>query len=260
MTRPTQTKEDMVQEAMTAPSVNLPLTTLAPTEESPAVLPTPAIRQIINQINYAVKRKSPLCIVAGEHGAGKTTAATLYEESNPRALYWQAPPEYNAREIVADLCDKLGIRTGEAWRVRTSVLVSHLKDHPHTLLIDEAQRLDYKALDMIKYVADSASVTFVLLGSPWLDRVVDRHSDIASRAWVRVRVRPIELEAFIALYEPMGYSKKTLKVVHEVTKGVMRSITALLDHLDEGLATVPGMGRADLTPDHVRAVAEEVLL
>jgi Uncharacterized ATPase, putative transposase len=251
--------ETIMQEAVAAPTITLPPVQPAPEPAAPTILGTPAVRLVVNRIAYAVKRGSPLCIVSGEHGAGKTTAATLYANSNPRALYWQAPPEYNAREIVADLCDKLGIRTGEAWRVRTSVLVSHLQEHPHTVLIDEAQRLDYRALDMIKYVADTAGVTFVLLGSPWLDRVIDRHTDIASRAWVRVRVKPIELDAFTALYEPMGYSKKVLKAVHEVTKGVMRSITALFDHLDEAIAGTPGMARADLTPDHVRGVADEVL-
>lgn len=260
MTRERTLTEELLAEAVAAPSITLPPP--APPEPEPAaptVLGTPAVRLVVNRIAYAVKRRSPLCVVAGEHGGGKTTAATLYANSNPRALYWQAPPEYNAREIVADLCEKLGIRTGEAWRVRTSVLVTHLKEHPHTILIDEAQRLDYRALDMIKYVADSAGVTFVLLGSPWLDRVIDRHTDIASRAWVRVRVKPIELDAFTALYEPMGYSKKVLKAAHEATKGVMRSIVALFDHLDEGVASVPGMTRADLTPEHVRAVADEVL-
>lgn len=249
---------DLVAQATAEPAVNL---APAPREEAPAptILGTPAVRLVVNRIAYAVKRGSPLCVVAGEHGAGKTTAATLYARSNPRALYWQVPPEYNAREIVADLCERLGIRAGEAWRVRTSVLTTYLKEHPHVVLLDEAQRLDYRALDMLKYIADSAGVTIVLLGSPWLDRVIDRHTDIASRAWVRVRVQPIELEAFRELYAPLGYTPKTLKAVHEATRGVMRSIVALFDHLDEGLQSVPGMTRSDLTPDHVRGVADEVL-
>jgi DNA transposition AAA+ family ATPase len=256
-----RTAPDIVAEALRESSISLDLpTATTPTPPpAPTIHATPAVRLVVNRIAYAVKRRSPLCVVAGEHGAGKTTAATLYAQSNPRALYWQVPPEYNAREVVADLCERLGIRAGEAWRVRTSVLTTHLREHPHVILLDEAQRMDYRVLDMVKYIADHAGITVVLLGSPWLDRVIDRHTDIASRAWVRVRVQPIELEAFRLLYSPLGYNAKTLKAAHEVTRGVMRSITALFEHLDEGLRGSPGMTRADLTPDHVRGVADEVL-
>lgn len=256
----TPTDDPIITQALSEPTITLP--PALPERDTPtskAVLSTPAVRLIVNRIAYAVRRGSPLCVVAGEHGAGKTTAARLYASNDSRALYWQVPPEYSAREIVADLCQRLGIVAGEAWRVRTGVLIDHLRDHPRRILLDEAQRLDYRALDMLKYIADSAGVTIVLLGSPWLDRVIDRHTDIASRAWVRVRVQPIDLAAFVELYKGHGYSQKTLKAVHDVTRGVMRSIVALLDHLDEGLRGTPGMTRADLTPDHVRGVAAEVL-
>lgn len=234
--------------------------------ESDKVLATPAVRLVLSRIVYGVRHKSPLCIVAGEHGAGKSTSARLYVQNNPRALYWEAPPEYSAREVVADLCQKLSINAGEAWRIRTSVLVSHLKDHPYTILIDEAQRLDYKALDMIKYVADNSGTTFILLGSPWLDRIVDRHTDISSRAHVRVRVQPIDLNSLHDIYAKEGYNAQTIKAVHDATRGIMRSITALLQHLDEGLTKhnknpngKKPMTRGDLTAEHVRRVAYEVL-
>lgn len=251
--------EELMVEAVAVPTVQLKLATAQPATEEPEILNTPAVRLVLNRIAYAVKRGSPLCVVAGEHGAGKTTAARLYSRNHPRALYWQVPPEYNAREVVADLCKHLNIHAGEAWRTRTSVLIAHLQDHPYVILLDEAQRLDYRALDMLKYIADNASVTIVLLGSPWLDRIVDRHSDISSRAEVRVRVQAIDLASLVSLYAPKGYQLKTIKAVHDATRGVMRSVNALLEHLDEGLANRPGMTRADLTPEHVRAVAEEIL-
>lgn len=250
--------DETFTQAIAAPTVQLELAQPAAAAE-PEILSTPAVRLVLNRIAYAVKRGSPLCVVAGEHGAGKTTAARLYARNSARAFYWQVPPEYNAREVVADLCRHLNINAGEAWRTRTSVLIAHLQDHPYVILLDEAQRLDYKAMDMLKYIADNANVTIVMLGSPWLDRMVDRHSDISSRAEVRVRVQAIDLQSLTTLYTPKGYQPKTLKAVHDVTRGIMRSINALLEHLDEGLSARPDMSRADLTPEHVKAVAEEVL-
>lgn len=264
MTDPKHTyaEPEFMQDALNAPTIDFGSMSLAPAPEAPAdskILGTPAVKLILNRISYAVKRGSPLCVVTGEHGGGKSTSARLYAGRNPRAIYLEVPPEYNAREVVADLCQRLGINAGEAWRVRTGVLVRYLQEHTYTVLLDEAQRLDYRALDMLKYIADSAGITIVLLGSPSLDRVVDRHTDIASRAWVRAQITAIDLETFTKLYAAQGYSPKTLKAVHDVTKGVMRSITALFEHMDEGLRRRPDMSRADLTPTQVRAVADEVL-
>ena len=256
----TDTKTIQLDPMWTEGSAALTLATPEPAD-APAlnVRPTPAVALILGRIRYAVTERVPLCVVTGEHGSGKTTAATVYAERTPRALRWEVKPEYNSREIVADLCEHLGLQTGESWRVRTSTLIRYLQEHPHTILLDEAQRLDYRAMDMLKYIADSAKVTFVLLGSPWLDNRIDRHTDIASRAGVRVRVRALTLEEFGKVYAQDGYDAKTLKAIHEVTQGVMRRIDRLTRHLDVALADQPGMTRAALTPAHVRAVAEEVL-
>lgn len=85
-----------------------------PAEPALVVRPTPAVGLILRRIQYAVQTRSPLCIVTGVHGSGKSTAASVYAEQNSRALHWEARPEYNSREIVADLCEHLGIRAGEA--------------------------------------------------------------------------------------------------------------------------------------------------
>ena len=253
------TATDILSDALSVPTIQLTEAPAPTPDAAPDVLPTPAVRLILNRIAYGVSRKAPLIVVAGYAGTGKSTSARLYAANDPRALYVVVKPDYSPREIVADLCRDLGIQAGEAWRVRTSVLVEHLTQHPRRFLFDEAQRLDYKALDMLKYIADATGSTFVLLGNEWLDNIIDRHSDIHSRAWVRVRPQKIELDAFSTLYAPRGYSPATLKAIHAAGEGVMRKIVALLDHLDEGLITVPGMTRANLTPEQVRGVAAEVL-
>lgn len=258
-TTTTAAPNPIMTQALSEPAVTLAPALAADLPATPAVLSTPAVRHILNRITYAVKRKSPFCLVAGKQGIGKSTSFKLYGATNPRAVLLEVPPEFNAREIVGRLCETLNIDAGEAWRVRTSVLIAHLRDHPRTVLLDEAHRLDYKALDMLKYIADQSGVTFVLFGHPHLERVIDRHSDIKSRVWVRASPQPIPVADLLNLYKPHGYSDKTLRAVHDVTGGIMRSVVALLEHLDEGLKSVPGMTRADLTPDHVRGVKDEVL-
>ncbi|GBF05879.1 hypothetical protein DAERI_060139 [Deinococcus aerius] len=219
---------------------------------------TKGLKHTLARMKYAVESGSPLMLVVGTHGGGKSTAAKLFAEGQG-GLYYEVPPQYRAKDVVADLCRRLGISVGEGYRLRTEVLVDFLRQHPRPILLDEAQRLKYEALDQLKYIADRAGVTVILIGSPWLENVVRRHSDISSRVWVRVEVEPITAEEFRRVYRPDGYPDPVLDAVHGVAEGVMRRAAAMLSHLDAALAHHRGMTRAELTPEHVRAAAEVVL-
>ncbi|MDO4246546.1 MAG: AAA family ATPase [Deinococcus sp.] len=218
---------------------------------------TPALNLITKRVQYAIREGVPLVLVVGEHGCGKSTAARLLAQK-PRTFYWEARPDYTPKDVMADILEKLNIRVGESWRQRTDVLTRYLQDHPHTLLIDESQRMGWRTLDQLKYVADNSGITIVLLGSPWLEQIIAKRTDIDSRVGVRVRVEPLSQADFLRLYSDDDYPEKVLVAVHEVTRGVYRVIDRLLRHLDVGLADA-SMSRADLTPAHVRAVAQEVL-
>lgn len=218
---------------------------------------TPALQLIRKRVEYGVREHVPLILVVGEHGCGKSTAARLLAQK-PRYLYWEARPEYAPKEVMADILDHLRIRVGEGMRQRTDTLTRYLQEHPHTLEIDESQRMGRKTLDQLKYVADNSGNTVVLYGSPWFEQMIDRHTDIASRVGVRVRIEPMSADDFMRLYANDGYTTKTLAAVHEVTRGVHRVIDRLLRHLDVALADAK-MDRSGLTPTHVRTVANEVL-
>lgn len=218
---------------------------------------TPALGLIRKRVSYAVAEGVPLVLVAGEHGCGKSTAARLLAKK-PTYKYWEARPEYSPKDVMGDILEHLNMRVGEGMRQRTDTLTRYLQDHPHTLLIDEAQRMSWRTLDQLKYVADNSGCTFVLLGSPWLEQIIDRRSDISSRVGVRVRITPLTQADFLRIYANDGYPEKVLITVHELTRGVYRVIDRLLRHTDVALADT-NLSRSELTPAHVRQVFEGVL-
>ena len=232
-----------------------------PLQQTPAparIRPTSGLRHTLARLAYAVETRSPLMLVVGTHGGGKSTAARLFANST-EALYYEVPPQYRAKDVVGDLCTKLGLSVGEGYRLRTDVLIGYLAEHPRPILLDEAQRLKYEALDQLKYIADNARITIVLIGSPWLRQVVQRHTDISSRVQVSVEVEPISAGEFRRTYTGDGYPDAVLNAVHAASDGVMRRAVALLGHLDAALTRHEGRTRADLTPAHVRAAVDVVL-
>lgn len=250
---------DEITPTLIAPSLSVPDANLLPaTPTVPDVIrPTPALQLIRKRVEYGVREGVPLVLVVGEHGCGKSTAARLLAQK-PRYLYWEARPEYSPKEVMADILDHLRIRVGEGTRQRTDTLTRYLQEHPHTLEIDEAQRMGRKTLDQLKYVADNGNITIVLYGSPWMEQMISRHTDIDSRVGVRVRVEPLTQDELLRVYADDGYSAKAMAAVHEVTRGVHRKVDRLLRHLDVALADAK-MDRSALTPAHVRTVANEVL-
>lgn len=225
------------------------------------VLPrmTASFKGTLKRMDYAVRRGSPLALIVGTHGGGKSTAARIFVAGRKNAIYWEARPGYNERHLMNDLCQMLNISASEGFAVRTQVVIDHLRNHPRILIIDEAQRLNYSVMDQLKFVADNTKSTVILVGSPWLEQKVDRHSDISSRVWVRGRVEPLGLDEFRRLYAEEGYSPAALDELHALSGGVLRVLTALLTHLDAALTAQDTLTRDTLTVGHIRKAAETVL-
>lgn len=219
--------------------------------------PTVAFSTVLERVQYARKIRTPLALVTGAHGAGKSTALRFYAQQQG-VRYWECPPRYEARHVLADIAQRLGISAGTGWRMQTAVVVEQLREEPGLFLLDEAQRLDYEGCDLLKYIADQSESTFVLAASPSLEQRIRKWPDIDSRCGVKARVSAMTLEEFTHLYAVDGFNAEALAEMHRVSKGIYRNVKYLLAHLFEAMNEVPGFTPTKVTPGHVRKLAEKV--
>lgn len=229
----------------------------------PDFKPTKAFRMVVDRYSYAKGVKAPLALVTGAHGAGKTTALR-YIAHNDDALLWECRPSYQAKHLLRDIAHKLGINAGTGWQMQTSIVVDQLIAAPRMFILDEAQRLDYAAMDLLKYLADQSGSTFFLSASPSLEKRIERWPDIASRCSVRVRVSTMKHEEFVELYQNDGFTLEALTEVHRLTSGVMRTVQALLREIDEHITAYNQRSgqdrkRSDLQAGHIRLIGEKVV-
>lgn len=220
---------------------------------------TTTFKEIIQHLEYSWRIQARLALLTGAHGAGKSTAIRFFAQQKG-VLNWECAPKYQARDILADLALRLGISVGHGFRMQTSIVVSHLAEDPKLIILDEAQRMDYDAVDQLKYLADNTDCTFVLVASPSLETRIDRWPDISSRCSVRLRVSAISLEEFCELYSPDGFSRPVLTEMHKATGGIYRKIVNLLRHIEEAVESTPGMTVSALTPSHIQFVVSRVML
>lgn len=223
---------------------------------------TTAFRLIVDRLHYAREVRAPLALVTGTHGAGKTTALRYYAHHND-VLIWECPPAYHEKLLMKDLAKRLGISAGVSWGEQSSIIAEQLASSPRTFLLDEAQRLNYHGMDLLKYLADASGSTFILSASPSLEKRINRWDDISSRCPVRVRVSTLSIEEFVELYQNEGFSEASLLELHRLSGGVMRVLRAILREIDIQLGlynerTQRPAKRSNLSPAHIRIFAKRV--
>lgn len=225
---------------------------------------TRAFDEILRAIALGKRLSANLVLITGQNGGGKTTALRVYAATFERAIYWEARAGYEPKHVLADVVSKLPMNTGEGWRLQTSAAIAYLARSPYTFLIDEAQRLNYNSLDLLKYIADNSGSTFVLSASSSLATRIERWPDISSRCPVRVEVKPMELEEFVELHQAEGWSLEALQEIHRLGRGVMRTMQALFlvlqDHIEAAeAATKRTVDRGEVQPSHIRLIAAGVV-
>lgn len=225
---------------------------------------TRAFEEIIGAIALGQRIRANLVLITGQNGGGKTTALRVYGKSVPEAVYWEARAGYEPKHVLQDIIAQLPIATGEGWRLQTSAAVEYLREKPRVFLLDEAQRLNYASLDLLKYIADNSGSMFVLSASNSLATRIEKWPDISSRCPVRIEVRPMQLDEFLEIYQVEGWSLEALTEIHRLSRGVMRTIQALFlvinDHLETlALETREEFSRLDVTAAHVRVIAAGVV-
>ncbi|WP_337871599.1 AAA family ATPase [Ignavibacterium sp.] len=107
------------------------------------------------------------CIV-GEAGTGKTRAIKEYTLQNPDVILLEADLSYTTKIFFKELSRKLGMDdSGGIYDLFTNC-IDKLKDSGRLIIIDEAENLPYRALDMIRRLYDKANVGILLVGLPRL--------------------------------------------------------------------------------------------
>lgn len=222
--------------------------------------PTRVFREVVAGIGLGRRIGANLVLIAGQNGAGKTTALKAYAKATPDITYWECRAGYQPKHVLQDIVRELPVTAGVGWRLQTTLAIEYLTDHPRVFLLDEAQRLNYHSLDLLKYVADNSGSMFVLSASPELAVRIERWPDIASRCPVRVEVKAMDSKEFVELYQADGWPLEVLEEIHRVSRGVMRTIRAIFLVLEDYRATMQHLGRKEadrsaFTPLHVRQIA-----
>jgi len=139
---------------------------LAGLPKGPEWVQTQSATRIINILNYA-QDSAGMTLIYGGSGVGKTTACKAYQRQYPNV--WIATMS-TAKNSVSAALEELALSVGmseiptRASRIERET-TNRLKNTQGLVIIDEAQNLDFKALEALRSVYDMSGIGFTFVGN-----------------------------------------------------------------------------------------------
>ncbi|MDF0533779.1 AAA family ATPase [Shewanella sp. A32] len=238
-------------------------------------------REALAHLKYGLGETGGFVLLTGEVGTGKTTVS--------RCLLRQLPentdtafilnPSLTEAELLATLCDELGIHYGESPSLKQLtdlisgfLLNNHQAGRNTVMIIDEAQHLRPEVLEQLRLLTNLETDTkkllqVILIGQPELQQLLKRQElrQLAQRITARYHLLPLT-EQEVGLYvqhrlqvagrmEPL-FNKGAIRALHRFSGGIPRIINLLCER-----ALMAGYGQSKTPIDRrmVNAAAAEVL-
>ena len=221
--------------------------------EAPNWVETPTAKRILGGLSYA-QMAADIAIVYGGAGLGKSKAAERYRELNPNV--WVAVMTAGSRsmagclERVAMAC---GLRSVNArpWRLEVEI-ADRIRDTHGLLIVDEAQHLDTRALEVLRGLHDQAGIGLALMGNELLyarltgGRRSAEFAQLFSRVGKRVRLTQptqTDVDSMLKAWSIGGAGERAQALDISRQPGGLRGLTKALrlaSMMAEGQAVAAG--------------------
>jgi len=239
-------------------------------------------REALAHLLYGLGEGGGFVQLTGEVGTGKTTLCRCLLDQVPEHvdIALVLNPKVTATELIATVCDELGIEYPEentsikslTDALNRYLLDAYARDRRTVLIIDEAQNLSADVLEQVRLLTNLETSTqkllqIVLIGQPELRTLLAREDmrQLSQRVTARYHLDPIsrdEASAYIKhRLQICGntqtvFNKRAVDKIQQLSGGIPRLFNVLRDRSLLG-AYVEGYSQVDQKV--VKKAAREVL-
>ncbi len=201
-------------------------------------------------------------IVSGDAGLGKTEAASEYARRNSDVILIEVDLGYTAKVLFKELHRKLGMNgIGDISDLKDDV-IKKLRNSGRLIIVDEAEHLPYRALELLRRLNDKAGVGLLLTGMPRLiNNLRGKKGEFAqlySRVGVHVRLLPLtqhDADEIVKSLLPDA-SASVCKAYYEASTGNTRVLAKLLMRS----LRVAEINSAKITPELVHETVKMLII
>ena len=163
-----------------------------------------SVAKKIHEIADMVHTDCEVGVIVGDAGVGKTFALREYARVNPDVIFIEVDFGYSAQFLFQEICREVGIEHRGQLSEMTAGIIKRLQGSGRLLIVDEAEYLPHKALELLRRVHDKAGVGMLLVGMPRLIHNLrgsrGQYAQLYSRVGVYARMEklsPVDTKAIV---------------------------------------------------------------
>ncbi|WP_100655969.1 ExeA family protein [Alteromonas flava] len=243
---------------------------------------SPRHKEALAHLTFGLRESGGFVMLTGEVGTGKTTVSRKLLQQLPDStqVAMILNPTLSALELLATICDELGIAVAEhkqSLKQLTDAILqqlasNHQENKNTVLIVDEAQHLQPEVLEQLRLLTNLETnreklLKVVLIGQPELQQLLKRNElrQLAQRITARYHLLPLtadEVKAYIAHRlevaggDPSVFQRSAMEAVFRITGGIPRVINLLCDRA----LTLSFTMQAPMVRKHVLLAAAKQIL
>ena len=197
----------------------------------------------------------------GPSGVGKTEAVKEYARRNTDTILVEADLGHTAKALFSEIHQKLGMDGFGTVHGMFEDIVARLRGSGRLIIVDEAEHLPYKALELVRRVHDKAATGILLSGMPRLIHNLrgrrGEYAQLYSRIGIAVRLDALREDDTKKILEAsMPHSNGLWGVFHRTSQGNARTLRKLILRSRR----VAELNNMHVNPDIVRETAKMLII
>ncbi len=161
---------------------------------TPGFIETTASKKVFD-VAKMCRMFNQIGVVYADAGFGKTESVREYSRQVSNVILIEADPGYTPSVLFRELHDKLGNGGYHNLHQAFQECVERLKGSSRLLIIDEAEQLPYKSLEMVRRLHDKAEIGILLTGMQKLlgnlRGFKGQYAQLYSRIFIATKLEPI---------------------------------------------------------------------
>lgn len=193
-----------------------------------------SILKYIFEIAKLCHTKGKIGVCAGRAGLGKTVAVKEYVKQNLNAILIESDSGYTAKSLLLEIHKRLGLSGKGCCYDLMSEVVNKLNHSGRLLIIDEAENLPYRALEITRRIHDKTGVGVLLVGRNVLFENLRGYNNQYDQLYSRVKYHKfldrLLIQDVIKILNSTNQDTNLAEVYLQYSDGNTRKLEHLISH------------------------------
>lgn len=193
-----------------------------------------SIVKYVSEIGRLCHTQGKIGVCVGRAGLGKTVAVKKYTKDFQDSILIESDSGYTAKSLLKEIHRRLGLSSkGSVYDLMDEV-VRKLNQSGRLLIVDEAENLPYRALEITRRIHDKTGVGVLLIGRSILLENLKGYNNQYDQLYSRVKYTKIIdrllIQDVIKILESIGQDTKLAEIYLLYSDGNTRRLEHLISH------------------------------